>query len=85
MQNALKILAAGVILFSISCSKVSPEVAFLSSEEKVGPQGPQFGRVTLGSEVHSNATYKLKSRVSTIQPAAGTEVGGYKLRGTVRY
>lgn len=85
------IWATSLLLLS-SCSKVDPEIFALGSKKETdgggGPQNPAppGNRLTLGSNpsVVSNGGYKLKGRVSFIEPAQSTN-GGYKLKGTVRF
>lgn len=76
-----------------SCSKVDPEIFALGSKKDPDTGGgtpqnpaPPGNRLTLGSNsaVVSNGGYKLKGRVSFIEPSQSVN-GSYKLKGTVRF
>lgn len=86
------ILFLGVALFASACQKVDPKVlGFGSHDDSLNGAEPQKGRVTLGSDdgpqLSSGGTYKLRGRVSAMDPAASSSApdARYKLSGTMRF
>lgn len=85
MRKTIKLVVCALgLLWGAACQKVNPEILSLSKKETPLNLTPANGRVTLGSGTSTSGSYKLKGRISTLEPASNP-VGTYRLKGTVQF
>lgn len=93
MRNRLIVAAIFSLLALSACQKGAPQILGLGSLNQGPGNGGDTGstaaagnQITLGSsDVVTAGGYKLKGRLSAIEPVTSGSAGGYKLRGTVKF